>query len=388
MKVWILTKSHIKRLMRRPALILMMLILPFCLTVILNFNTISEPDEEEGHHNMMLYIWNESHSQLADELIQKLETNKEYYIHVLKVEENSLNKPVEEAISEQIKEYSLGVHLYLPADFEKRVREKQQAVYLYEAGYDERIEMLRQDMALFFCKLPIKEKTSPEEPEIQTAFVNNEKEILDQVYQGYSFSWHMFIACIGIAFVMIDAALLNLWRKQNQKDIKNRMRLTGMDEETYALSKFIVLTLTLLAEVISCGLGIKIMVKVELGIPFASFMVMMLFYGMVLIWYAQLMGCICRESQSATYISVLMCNVFNLLAGMYFPIYVGNIWQSNLALLMPQYWVVYAVKALKQGKNQVMIIFIVMMSAFILFQWALLNKLRNLEKTSLVEEIT
>ena len=387
MKVWILTKSHIKRLIRRPALILMMLILPFCLTVILNFNSISEPDEEEGYHNMMLYIWNESHSQLADEFIQKLETNKEYHIHVLKVEEDSLNKPVEEAISEQIKEYSLGVHVYLPADFEERVSRKQQAVYLYEAGYDERIEMLRQDISLFFYSQPRKEKSTLEKQDVQTVFVNSEKEVLDQVYQGYSFSWHMFIACIGVAFVMIDATLLNLWRKQNQKDIKNRMRLTGMEEETYALSKFIVLTLALLVEVISCGLGIKIMVKVELGISFASLMVMMMLYGMVLIWYAQLMGCICKESQSATYISVLMCNVFNLLAGMYFPIYLGNIWQRNLALLMPQYWVVYAAKALKQGENQVMIIFIVMMSTFILFQWALLNKLRKLEKKSLVKEM-
>lgn len=363
----------------------MMLILPFCLSVILNFNTISEPDEEEGYHNMMLYIWKASESQLADELVRHLQTNKEYCIHILPVEESD-HKSVEEAISEQIKEYSLGVHLYLPADFEARVNQNEEAVCLYEAGYDERVEMLREDISFFFCKPFSKENFSLDKQELQTAFVSSEGEILDKVYHGYSFSWHMFIACIGIAFVMIDATLLSVWRTQNQKDIENRMYLTGIEEKTYALSKLAVFILALACELISCGVGIKVMVKVQLGIPFGKLMIMMMFYGMVLIWYTQLMGYICKESQSATYISVLMCNVFNLLAGMYFPIDLENVWQENLALLLPQYWVVYAVKALKQGKNQVMIIFIVVMGAFILFEWALLNKLKNLEKMSLAEE--
>ena len=108
MKVWILTKSHIKRLMRRPGIILTMLILPFCLPVILNFNAISEPDEEEGYHNMMLYILRGS----MDEIRQILREEKPKSSQMNELKLRSFCKEFEV-------QYDIGVHLILEGDLQK-----------------------------------------------------------------------------------------------------------------------------------------------------------------------------------------------------------------------------------------------------------------------------
>lgn len=386
MKIWILTKTHIKRLIRKPIMALFLLSLPFATTIILNFNFISEPDEEEGYHNMMLYVWDASDSEMGEQLVKLLEHNKEYYIHKSVVDSYD---QVETEIKEQIKEYSLGVHLYLPPDFEERIKSKEQAIFLYEAGYDERVDMLKKDIGVFLSKTLSYENSGKmvEKQEVSIAFVNAHKKVADQIYEGYSFSWHMFIACLGITFVMIDSTLLSLWRKQGQEHIENRMRLAGMDEMTYSISKLVVFILMLIGEVISCGIGIKVLVKVPLDIPFVVLMYVIMLYGLVLSWYCQLMEYICKESQSATYISTLTCNVFNLLAGMYFPVYTEHIWQQNLTRLMPQYWVTYCVKAIKRGSYSTLGLYTITMIAFIVFQWIMLHEFKRRKKDSLVEEI-
>ena len=71
-KIWVLVKSHFKRLMRMPKIIFLVIVLPLLCIGILNVTWVTEPDEEETIQNVMLEIWNASEGKDIELLLDQL----------------------------------------------------------------------------------------------------------------------------------------------------------------------------------------------------------------------------------------------------------------------------------------------------------------------------
>ena len=384
-KIWVLVKSHFKRLMRMPKIIFIVIVLPLLSIGLLNVTWVTEPDEEETIQNVMLEIWNASEEKDIERLSDQLRQQTGYNVVVTQVRPMSIGE-AEKEIHGRIKEYSLKLYLYIPVDFKKRLQKGEEAVFLFDAGYDERVEEVKKYVSISLADMIEDSKTQIEEKQLKKFFVNKQGEAYDRIYNSYSFSLHMFIGALVVCFVLSNISVLELWRDKHETEIEQRIQLSGIEPYAYELSKFVTLLIVVVIECIVTGIGIKLIGKESIGIPLGSFMWIVLLLGFVLLCFSLLVEVCFHRGNNAVYANVFSVVVCNFFSGIYFPFIEPYGWQEHIAILLPQYEAIYAIKAIRQGKLSVLILFSCIMLSLAMLELLLTVKLKASYSFTKIEE--
>ena len=384
-KIWVLVKSHFKRLMRMPKIIFLIIVLPLLCIGILNVTWVTEPDEEETMQNVMLEIWNASEGKDIELLLDQLKQQRGYNVVVTQVRSMSIEE-AEKEIHGRIKEYSLKLYLYIPVDFKKRLQKGEEAVFLFDAGYDERVEEVKKYVCMSLSDMIENSETQIERKQLKKFFVNKQEEAYDRIYNCYSFSLHMFIGALVVCFVLSNISVLELWRDKHEGEIEERMQLSGIGGYTYELSKFVILLIVVIIECIVVGIGIKLIVKESIGIPMGSFMWILLLLGFVLLCFSLLVEVCFNRGNNAVYVNIFSVVVGNFFSGIYFPFIEPYGWQEHIAILLPQYGAIYAIKAVRQGKLSVLILCSCIMLSLAMLELLFTVKLKDSYGFTKIEE--
>lgn len=391
----ILLKMDLKRLLRQPVLCLVILMLPMVCAACLNLTSVSEPQAKEALHNVLLYYMDDSESELSQSIYEQLAQNPDYRVTYSGLHHMGL-KAAQEKIEHEIRAYSLGVYLYVPEDVEERLENEEQAFYLFDGGYDDRVGMLMQKLTIYamqyqsgtLSRQSMQEEASVHLKPEKTLYIDEQDQVHHKVENGYSFSIHMFIGLIVVIFVWTQFQLFAMWRTQKEEGISERIALSGMSPWISVLERGLVLMVLLVVQCLSVLVGISCLVQVDLKIAVGQIIVSIAMLGVAFGCFSYLIETLFRQNPIGVYMALFSLLMGNMLSGIYFPFDVRANWQEQVACFLPQHQLIRCWSGLAQSKEGVFLFYAVWVGAYCFFVLALARWIKGIQNTSVLEGLS
>ena len=381
--LWTMLKANLKLVLRSKQALLLILMIPILSTCILDLTTIEEGADPDRAYKMETLIIDASESALSEALIDRI-TDNDYMIAKIEKGIEIKHEDLKNDLTQRANQSEAACFIYIPKDFEDRILKgnRKESLYLFETGADERWALLDMNLNTVLNRFYILQEAAEGKEEtfwqlfeeVKNSATDSEKILINkdgksslENKKGYSFSLGMFAAALTITLIFSNNFIVGLFIKEKQNKVIKRIKLTHANMFTYTLAKIITAVGVLIIQTSAILAGIKVIVKLELGIPL--WMMGLLIFGLGLV-----LSCVCiccaavfEHLSTANYAGLAFIIIGNMLAGLYFPLEVAPGWMQNAAMLLPQKWFVFSADKLLQGNNLALIQYGGVMMAFMIF---------------------
>jgi len=393
-------KMNLKLLLRNKGYLAFLIILPLVSVAMLNIKTPSGVDggndtyeiHELSKQNESIFnvtntklnvkVYDCNDSELSNYIIEELAKAGSYRIYRYKGEAMNIEEARQEALN-TTNHNVLGAVIYIPNNFETQILSGNKSnMIVFEATTDARITLLKSNLDSFVQSVSrYAEITGYNKASLKTLLntsVENEmsKEIVgievgntlqlttQQQDQKSSIGYSLAFLTIGFLFSGVFIAATVVEERQNR--VYNRIVLSKSSIINYGLVKLGLIFITVMIQTSILAIGIKLIVKTDYGIPFSSYIFLVLGLGLIFNTFSVVIGIITNNVLTSNYIAFLVWCLSDLLAGLYFPLDAAAGWWGKISMMMPQRWVLRASEMLMAGKSGVYSMYILVVVSYLI----------------------
>jgi len=393
-------KMNLKLLLRNKGYLAFLIILPIVSVLMLNIKTGSGVDggndtyeiHELSKQNESIFnvtntklnvkVYDCNDSELSNYIIEELAKAGSYRIYRYKGEAMNIDEARQEALN-TTNHNVLGAVIYIPNNFETQILSGNKGnMIVFEATTDARITLLKSNLDSFvqsvsryaaitgYNKASLKTllNTSVENEiskEIVGIEVGNTLQLTTQQQdQKSSIGYSLAFLTIGFLFSGVFIAATVVEERQNR--VYNRIVLSKSSIINYGLVKLGLIFITVMIQTSILAIGIKLIVKTDYGIPFSSYIFLVLGLGLIFNTFSVVIGIITNNVLTSNYIAFLVWCLSDLLAGLYFPLDAAAGWWGKISMMMPQRWVLRASEMLMAGKSGVYSMYILVVVSYLI----------------------
>jgi ABC-type multidrug transport system, permease component len=393
-------KMNLKLLLRNKGYLAFLILLPVFSVIMLNLNNTETmfsqqntntiyklSSEKEQIMNMSndkinLKVIDCSDSKLSNYILKEMTKTGSFQIYRYKEEAIKLSK-VRELALYSANHSSIAAVLYIPADFEQVILNKQKSnMVVFEATKDPRISLLKNDLNMFLKSVyGYAELTGYQTDKLEgilDASVKNEmkKNIvsievgdtlnLNSQQKSNSSSMSYSLSFLTIAFLFCGVFIAATVVEERKNRVYNRFLLSTASLMNYAGAKLLLVLLSALMQTGIIGIAIKLLVRRDFGIPFTSYLLFVFCLGIIFNLLSVVIGVLTNNVLTSNYIAFLTWTISCLLAGLYFPLDGASKWWAKVSMLMPQRWVVKSAEMLMAGKTGVYSTFLMVVTGYLI----------------------
>lgn len=155
-------------------------------------------------------------------------------------------------------------------------------------------------------------------------------------------------------FTMIQAVLLtSLLLKDREQGIDRRIRVSPVRRMSYLAGNGLATLIILGAQVIIFSLFIFLLFGDDIGMPFPGMLAILFGFNITCTGFAFLVCAISDNASNALMKANTLVMIMSLTGGSFLPIQYMDPVLQRIALLMPQYWVMKALRLLQEGSSMV-----------------------------------
>ena len=393
-------KMNLKLLLRNKGYLAFLIILPIVSVLMLNIKTGSGVDggndtyeiHELSKQNESIFnvtntklnvkVYDCNDSELSNYIIEELAKAGSYRIYRYKGEAMNIQEARQESLN-TTNHNVLGAVIYIPNNFETQILSGNKSnMIVFEATTDARITLLKSNLDSFvqnvsryaaitgYNKASLKTllNTSVENEmgkEIVGIEVGNTLQLTTQQQdQKSSIGYSLAFLTIGFLFSGVFIAATVVEERQNR--VYNRIVLSKSSIINYGLVKLGLIFITVMIQTSILAIGIKLIVKTDYGIPFSSYIFLVLGLGLIFNTFSVVIGIITNNVLTSNYIAFLVWCLSDLLAGLYFPLDAAAGWWGKISMMMPQRWVLRASEMLMAGKSGVYSMYILVVVSYLI----------------------
>ncbi|HWT74769.1 MAG TPA: ABC transporter permease [Mobilitalea sp.] len=379
-------KMNLKLLLRNKGYLAFLIILPFISVIMLNTNMEASGGDEERYimnelenenqtilnvvnTRLSVKVYDCSQSALSEYVLEQLAQTGSYRIYRYKAEPMDLDQAREKALASANRNI-IGVVIYIPENFDAQLLEgKESNLVVFEAAEDGRINLLKSNLNSYLQSIESYAATVGYDKTELISLLNTSRENeitkdmvsievgdtlnLTKKQQAHSTSVGYSLAFLTIAFLFSGVFIAATVVDERENRVFNRVLLSKAHLGNYGLVKLVMVLLTVLMQTGLIAIAIKLIVRVDFGIPFISYLFLVFFLGLIFNLMSVIIGVLTNNVLTSNYIAFLIWCISALLAGLYFPLDGASSWWAKVSMLMPQRWVVKSAEMIMVGKSGV-----------------------------------
>lgn len=393
-------KMNLKLLLRNKGYLAFLIILPFLSVIMLNLeaysivggdkatNYIKELEHEDElimnvvNTKLSVKVYDSSDSKLSDYIIEELAKTGSYLIHRYKGEPLEVEEAREKALK-WANTNVIGAVIYIPSSFEAEILSgKDSNIMVFEANQDGRINLLVSNIEAYvhslyrYAAINGSDLTGLE----KLLDTSKQNEMVEEVVsievgdtlnlsteqQGKSMNIGLSLTFLTIGFLFSGVFIAATVVDERNNRVYNRVVVSPSSLGNYGLVKMVLVLLTVLIQTGFIAIAIKLIVKTDFGIPFGTYLLLVLCLGLVFNMFSVVIGVLVNNVLTSNYIAFLVWCLSSLLAGLYFPLDGASGWWSKMSLLMPQRWVVKTSEMLMVGKNNAYGMYLLIIAGYLI----------------------
>jgi ABC-2 type transport system permease protein len=176
-----------------------------------------------------------------------------------------------------------------------------------------------------------------------------------------------FIAVIYAALLFGFIAIVNIFIKEKENFVLNRISISPARPLTYIGTKLSLGIMALIIQTIIIMLSIKTLSSFSVQISVLHMGLLILGLGLVSLGISICLGIYLDGIDKVNYFAICIIVLSSMLSGLYFPIELSPEWMQNLASLFPQRWLIYAADQLIAGNTEVLYLYFMLIFGFVIF---------------------
>ena len=377
----IMLKGNIKLLLRNKVSIVLLILIPLVSTLILNISTSREELAEEGIVANVV-VFDNSNSALSKELIELLRGSyniillSEVPTYIIKVpDEFKIDKIVAKNMASKISNKSnINGYLYIPEDFHNKVRigEFQDLISIFNTGTDGRIDFLKDNVNIVLQKFSsyskvangnvdlfndLIKKSNDERTKSEKLTMSLMENKLTKLEKAKITNLGYLVAIMSITIMFSGTCICSIFIKEKHNRVLKRISITKSSNLNYILVKLTLVLITLFIQTSMIMIGIKMFVKTDIGVNIVQIGLLIFGLGIIFNTLTIALSAMFENLNAINYLAFFIATTSAMLSGLYFPLEVTPSWIQNLALVMPQRWIIKTAEQLLLGKNESIALF-------------------------------
>ena len=223
------------------------------------------------------------------------------------------------------------------------LREDPDDTILYRVGEDERYELLEDTLSMILANGPYTSDTS----EVSLLKISSGDDV--DYYKTRNFSYSLSIGTLASIFggVLVLGTVIS----EKKDNAYSRILLTKANKGSYLLSKLILSFGTAVFQSICMAVSFTFLVKVDIGISWLQFFVVVFLTGLTFNLISLCCGLIFNSMAGASVMAFVIWSFSALVSGAYFDISEASDLYQKAALLMPQRWTLITVTRFMNNDN-------------------------------------
>lgn len=307
-------KMNLRLLLRNKGYLAFLVILPFVSVMLLDIQDATIVNEGDNtkkvielsndnekimsvvNTKLSVKVYDCSGSVLSDYVINELAKTGSYKVYRYKGEAAGIDEIREKALK-SANQNIIGAVVYIPDNFDTNILGgKESGLVVFEATKDGRINLLENNLDTYlqsinsFAQLTGNDKKALENLLKTTAeneMTENSVSIevgdtlnLSKQQQNQSSSIGYSLSFLTIGFLFSGVFIASTVVEERQNRVYNRFLLSNISMGNYGLVKLTMVFMTVLMQTGITAAAIKILVKTDFGIPFASYLFLVFCLGM------------------------------------------------------------------------------------------------------------
>jgi ABC-2 type transport system permease protein len=393
-------KMNLKLLLRNKGYLIFLIILPILSVFMLDVKNINVFEGKKDNYEVLeleskdseilsmvntklsVKVFDCSKSEVSNYIAEELARTGSYNIYRYRSEPMDQKEAEGEALN-SANSNVIGAVIYIPDTFESELLAgKGSNIVVYEATKDARINLLKSNLNTYLQSIAsLADMVGYDKAALVDVLRNSmEKEMRKEIVsievgdtlnltanqQDQSASIGYSLAFLTIAFLFSGVFIASTVVQERKNRVYNRVLLSEATIGNYGLVKLILIVITVFIQTAIIAVAIKLIVGVDFGIPFASYLFFVFCLGLIFNTLSVVIGVLTNNVITSNYIAFLIWCISDLLAGLYFPLDAASGWWEKVSLMMPQRWIVKSSEMLMAGKSGVYLMYILVVMSFLL----------------------
>lgn len=376
---FIMLKSNVKLVIRNKTLIFLLLLIPLISTLILKI-PLNRDDSETAIFKMSVTVFDNSSTLLSEELINLLKSNSSFIVNVKKDVPKDLISAKEKATDLANKSIINGF-IYIPSDFSDSVikGKTDDIITIFSTGTDERVKVLENNINMILLRFnmysrasngdkgifeELMKKAEQDKTASESVPVISGERALNSTEKSQVKNFGYFVAILAMTLMFSGNFISSIFIEEKENRILKRITLTKSSMLNYAMVKGLAAFIALIVQVTIIIIGIKVFVKVDVGINLTGITILILGLGLIFNSLSLALGTIFENLSSSNYLAFFIASISSLMAGLYFPLDITPEWMQNVSLIMPQRWIIKTAEQMLLGVNNAVMLFGIIVLAY------------------------
>lgn len=377
---FVMLKTNLKLLLRNKASVFLILIIPLVSALILKI-PIHTDATEVGVFNIDVVVFDDSSDMLSSNLIDVLKSNDSFNINVQKGAANDLNAARERAVNLANKSAAVGF-IYIPQNFSDSIIDGKtdNLITVFSTGTDDRVKLLKNDINIIMSRYQMYSKAANGNKVVfrhlidsaakmgtkhETVTITAGDRSLNDNEKKQLKNFGYLVAIMSMILIFSGNFIANIFIEEKNNRVLKRIMLTKSNIFNYIAVKGAVALISLLVQTAMIIVGIKLFVKVNVGMNLMEIAILIFGLGLIFNALSIALGAIFESLNNANYLALFIASISALLSGLYFSIDITPNWMQNISLLMPQRWLMKTANQIIIGANYWLPLFVIIVAAYI-----------------------
>lgn len=361
----IMLKSNLKLVFRNKASIFLLLLIPLASTLILKIPI--QHDSETAVFKTSITVFDNSSSELSKELINLLKNNDSFKITVYEGSTKDLNSAKVKAVNIANRTPTNGF-IYIPSDFSDDVIKgnTENLVNVFTTATDDRVKILENNINMILLRFnmyskvtkgdkvvfqQLMKKAAKDKTTENLITVATGERALNAAEKSQISNFGYLVAIMSITSMFSGNFIAAIFIEEKNNKILKRIMLTKSSIFNYGMAKVFVAIAALIVQIAMIILGVKLFVRVDVGMNLFEISMLILGLGLIFNTLSIALGAVFESLSNSNYLTFFITTITALMSGLYFPLDITPKWMQNIALIMPQRWVVKTAEQILLGTN-------------------------------------
>jgi len=383
---FVMLKANLKLVFRNKASIFLLLLIPLASVLILKVPD-QRADLESGLNKMNVRILDNSSSFLSKELIDVLKSNGAFEVTVDEEKTKDLDSVREKALDIANRSTTNGI-IYIPSDFSEAVIKgnTNNLINIFSTGSDDRVKLLESNINRILLRFDTYSEMAKGDKEVfqqlmkraeqdktnrESIALFSEQKALKPAEKYKVFNFGYLVAIMSITLMFSGNFVSSIFIEEKNNRVLKRISCTKCSMFNYGIVKAVVALAALIIQIAMIIVGIKLFVRVDVGISLMGIAALVLGLGLIFNSLSIALGAVFENLSTANYLAFFIVTISALMSGLYFPLDITPEWMQNASLLMPQRWVVKTAEQMILGYSDCLPLFGAIVIAYMILFAAL-----------------
>lgn len=359
----VMVKANLKLVLRNKSSIFLFLLIPLISTLILKIPS----DKAWDNHifKSSVTVFDSSKSELSREVINLLQKNDSFTIIVYKGNIKDMEAARKKAADLANKTVNNGF-IYIPSDFYSSVLkgDTENLMTVLDTKSDDRIKILENNINMILLRFNTYSgtaggneeifnqlmKKAAEDKTVEKAItVETGEKILKDNQKTQVVNLGYLVAIMSITLMFSGNFIASIFIDEKNNRVLKRIMLTKSSIFNYGIAKIFVAVVALLVQIVMIILGIKLFVRINVGMNLFEIAALILGLGLIFNTLSITLGAVFQNLSNVNYLTFFITTITALMSGLYFPLDITPKWMQNLSLIMPQRWIIKTAEQILSG---------------------------------------